>query len=235
MKAAGAEPNIQLDAPAPPGPGPDSPADPIAVAVRNAATVILVSDRPDLHVLVLERTSRAAFGPGATVFPGGAVDRGDGDPELTRRVRGLDDETADREQGIRAGGLAYRLAAVRECFEEAGILLAREAASNRRVDHDAALAAARGELNAGSLTFGEFVADARSRARRAGAAACSPTGSRPWVRRAGTTPGSSSHPRPTAKTARTTTTSSSRRLGSGRSTRSRSTPAARSTSSSRPR
>jgi 8-oxo-dGTP pyrophosphatase MutT (NUDIX family) len=147
MKAAGAEPNIQLAAPASP-----------AVAVRNAATVILVSDRPDLHVLVLERTSRAAFGPGATVFPGGAVDRGDADPDLTRRVRGLHAEAADREQGIPSGGLAYRLAAVRECFEEAGILLAREAATNRRIGHDAALATARRELNAGSLTFGDLVA-----------------------------------------------------------------------------
>ena len=41
-----------------------------AVDVRDAATVILVSDRPDLHVLMLERTSRAVFSPGATVFPG---------------------------------------------------------------------------------------------------------------------------------------------------------------------
>src|SRR5512142_3121682 len=94
------------------------------VTVRDAATVMLVSDRPDLHVLVLERTSRAVFGPGATVFPGGAVDAADREPRATARVVGLDDATASLEHGLDAGGLGFRIAAVRECFEEAGILLA---------------------------------------------------------------------------------------------------------------
>ncbi len=42
--------------------------------VRDAATVMLVRDRPDLHVFVLQRNSTLDFVPGATVFPGGAVD-----------------------------------------------------------------------------------------------------------------------------------------------------------------
>src|SRR5690349_22102925 len=98
-----------------------------AVDIRDAATVILVSDRPDLHVLMLERTSRAVFSPGATVFPGGAVDPADREPRATARVVDLDDDAASREHGLVAGGLGFRVAAVRECFEEAGILLAREA------------------------------------------------------------------------------------------------------------
>src|SRR5881396_1227863 len=90
--------------------------------IRDAATVILVADRPDLHVLMLERTSRAVFGPGATVFPGGAVDTADLDARLHQRVIGLDDRAAGTEHGLPAGGLGFRIAAVRECFEEAGIL-----------------------------------------------------------------------------------------------------------------
>ena len=141
MRAVGAEPNGQLAAP----------------TTRDAATVILVSDRPDLHVLMMERTGRAVFGPGATVFPGGAVDPDDGAPRLAERVVGLDDQAASVEQGIGRGGLGFRVAGLRECFEEAGILLARDAATGRPAQHDVALASARAELNAGALTFGDLL------------------------------------------------------------------------------
>ena len=141
MRAVGAEPNSQLVAP----------------KTRDAATVILVSDRPDLHVLMLERTHRAVFGPGATVFPGGAVDPADSAGALTERITGLDDAAASAAQGIARGGLAYRAAAVRECFEEAGILLALDAATGLPAEHDDGLAAARRELNAGGLAFGEML------------------------------------------------------------------------------
>jgi len=142
MKAVGAERSAQLVAPS-------------EVVKRDAATVILVSDRPDLHVLVLERTSRAVFGPGATVFPGGAVDPDDA--AAPERVVGMTDEAASSEQGIARGGLAFRVAALRECFEEAGLLLARDRATGRPVDHDDALATARDELNAGVLTFADLL------------------------------------------------------------------------------
>src|SRR5258708_1904771 len=142
MRAVGAEPNSQLVAP----------------KTRDAATVILVSDRPDLHVLMLERTRRAVFGPGATVFPGGAVDTGDGAGSVAERVVGIDDAAASAAQGLARGGLGFRVAAVRECFEEAGILLAHEAASGGPAQRDDALAAARTELNAGALGFGDMLA-----------------------------------------------------------------------------
>jgi 8-oxo-dGTP pyrophosphatase MutT (NUDIX family) len=142
MRAVGAEPNSQLVAP----------------KTRDAATVILVSDRPDLHVLMLERTRRAVFGPGATVFPGGAVDAGDGAGSVAERVVGIDDVAASAAQGLARGGLGFRVAAVRECFEEAGILLAREAPSGQPALHDDGLAAARTELNAGALAFGDMLA-----------------------------------------------------------------------------
>jgi 8-oxo-dGTP pyrophosphatase MutT (NUDIX family) len=128
-----------------------------AVDIRDAATVILVSDRPDLHVLMLERTSRAVFSPGATVFPGGAVDAADRDVRSHARVVDLADEEASAEHGLLGDGLAFRIAAVRECFEESGILLARDADTGAAVHHDDALAAARVLLNDGTLSFVELL------------------------------------------------------------------------------
>ena len=124
-----------------------------ALAIRDASTVILLSDRPDLHVLMMERTGRAVFSPGATVFPGGAVDAADAHSCLPERVVGIDDAEASAQQGVGSGGLAFRIAALRECFEEAGILLAYDATTNRPVEHDHALGAARDRCNAGDLSF----------------------------------------------------------------------------------
>jgi 8-oxo-dGTP pyrophosphatase MutT (NUDIX family) len=128
-----------------------------AVDIRDAATVLLVSDRPDLHVLMLERTSRAVFSPGATVFPGGAVDAADRDARSHARVVDLADDEASAEHGLLGDGLAFRIAAVRECFEESGILLAHDADTGAPVHHDATLAAARVLLNDGTLAFVELL------------------------------------------------------------------------------
>jgi 8-oxo-dGTP pyrophosphatase MutT (NUDIX family) len=116
-----------------------------------------VSDRPDLHVLMLERTRRAVFSPGATVFPGGGVDPADREPRSLQRVVGLDDRAASAQQGLSEGGLAFRIAALRECFEEAGILLAHDTERGRPVEHDAQLERAREQLNAGTLSFADFL------------------------------------------------------------------------------
>lgn len=129
--------------------------------VRDAATVMLVSDRPDLHVLMMERTRRAVFGPGATVFPGGAVDAADRDERAHARVVGIDEQEASAAQGLSEGGLGFRLAAARECFEEAGILLARDAMSGQPVEHDEALATARDDLNAGAISFVDLLESRR--------------------------------------------------------------------------
>ena len=99
--------------------------DPTTVAIRNAATVMLVRDAGEgVEVFMLRRTASASFGAGMYVFPGGRVDDADGAAEIEPFCRGLDDADASRQLGIDAGGLAYWVAAVRECFEEAGILLA---------------------------------------------------------------------------------------------------------------
>lgn len=107
---------------------PPAPFDPSEVEIRPAATVMLVRDvlagEPGIEVFMLQRTTKAAFGPGMYVFPGGRVDGVDGADEIAPFCHGLDDGAASAKLGIDAGGLAYWVAAVRECFEEAGVLLA---------------------------------------------------------------------------------------------------------------
>ena len=99
---------------------------PEAVPVREAATVAVVRDGSDgLEVFMVRRTIDAVFSPGAHVFPGGALDQADRSTELERRCDGLDDVTASAVLGVPDGGLGYFVAAARECFEEAGLLLAR--------------------------------------------------------------------------------------------------------------
>ena len=91
---------------------------------RPAATLALI--RPGaagLEVLMLQRTQSAVFLGGAYVFPGGALDSTDGDARMLARVRGLSDEAASRRLRVPSGGLRWWVAAVRECFEEAGVLL----------------------------------------------------------------------------------------------------------------
>jgi 8-oxo-dGTP pyrophosphatase MutT (NUDIX family) len=98
-----------------------------AIPVRPAATIMLLDDRPDLHVLLLRRRAGSAFVGGMSVFPGGGVDPADAEPEVASLCAGLDDPRASRRLGISSGGLAYWVAALRETFEEAGVLLAIDA------------------------------------------------------------------------------------------------------------
>ncbi len=91
--------------------------------MRTAATVLLLRDSErGLEVFMEQRHIKSDFVGGAYVFPGGAVDEEDRvDSSL---CAGLDDETASSRLGLDHGGLAYWVAAIRECFEEAGVLLA---------------------------------------------------------------------------------------------------------------
>lgn len=104
------------------------PFDPALVPVKPAATVMLVRDavdgEPEVEVFMLRRNANAVFGAGMYVFPGGRVDGVDGADEIAPFCRGLDDAAASERLGIAHGGLAYWVAAIRECFEEAGVLLA---------------------------------------------------------------------------------------------------------------
>ena len=95
------------------------------VPVRDAATVMLVRDGSSgLEVFMVRRHVDLAFAGGAYVFPGGAVDPADRHADLEPVCEGRTDADASRLLGIEQGGLAFWVAAIRECFEEAGVLLA---------------------------------------------------------------------------------------------------------------
>ena len=129
------------------------------VVPRPAATVVLLRDHPDggVEVYLLRRPGRSSFAPHAFVFPGGAVDAADGDDEVLGLAPGFDPETArtrmqldSGERGRRACA-AHHVAAVREVFEEAGVLLGRDADGGELAPGDAErLAAARRDLLAGT-------------------------------------------------------------------------------------
>jgi 8-oxo-dGTP pyrophosphatase MutT (NUDIX family) len=100
--------------------------DPRAVPLRDAATVMLVRDGGDgLEVFMLLRTFAAVFAGGMYVFPGGAVDAADRLQDVGDWCDGLTDAEASDLLEVPSGGLGYWIAAIRECFEEAGVLLAR--------------------------------------------------------------------------------------------------------------
>jgi len=94
------------------------------VPVRPAATVMLLDDRPDLHVLMVRRTARVVFAAAMWVFPGGRVDPEDHAEDFEAMFAGLSDAEASRILEVTKGGLAWWLAACRETLEEAGLLLA---------------------------------------------------------------------------------------------------------------
>lgn len=100
--------------------------DTAALPVRDAATVMLVRDGDaGMEVFLLRRNVELDFVAGAYVFPGGAVDDADRHADLEPICDGRSDEQASGLLGVPSGGLAFWVAAIRECFEEAGVLLAR--------------------------------------------------------------------------------------------------------------
>lgn len=117
---------------------------------RPSSTVVLVRETGAApEVLMMRRHERSSFG-GAFAFPGGVLDPADHDV-----ADWCDGVTADQAAQLLGDddGLAYFSAAIRELFEESGVLLATMAAPG--VDLDAA----RDALNAGRLDWARFVAD----------------------------------------------------------------------------
>ena len=109
--------------------------DPVKVPIRPAATVMLLRDHPlnGVEVFMLQRTLNAAFAKGMYVFPGGRVDANDAESTLEAHCDGMTDEEASALLGIPHGGLSYWVAVIRECFEEAGVLLARPADGQKMI------------------------------------------------------------------------------------------------------
>ena len=92
-------------------------------ALPSATLMLLRCARGGIEVLMLKRPARAAFG-GAWVFPGGTLDAADRDNSLYRRCLGVGDAHASRALSVPRDGLAYWIAAIRETFEETGVLMA---------------------------------------------------------------------------------------------------------------
>jgi 8-oxo-dGTP pyrophosphatase MutT (NUDIX family) len=101
-----------------------------AVTPRPASTILLLRDAAgtnEIEVFMMVRHYEIDFNSGALVFPGGGVDKGDQEviarPELYSGAEGLD-----------GSALSFRIAAIRETFEESGILLARPHGSDALID-----------------------------------------------------------------------------------------------------
>ncbi len=122
---------------------------------RPAATVVVVRDGAlGIEVLLLRRAERGDLNSGAWVFPGGLVDAAD--RAAQPHCRGVEPAAADARLGVAGHALDYWVAAMRECFEEAGLLYAHErdgtplaldAARSARLD------AWRGPLQRGEQSF----------------------------------------------------------------------------------
>src|SRR5947208_12589010 len=100
------------------------PAEPI-VPLDSSTVIVVRDDRGMLEVFMLERHIRSDFAGGAYVFPGGKLDDSDLDPHLAGWVDGW--EALRKQMGEPDDDLARGLmvCAIRETFEEAGILIAR--------------------------------------------------------------------------------------------------------------
>lgn len=144
--------------------------------LRLAATVILARPGSNgLETYMTRRSSRSAFAPDAFVFPGGTVDAPDASEAARARTLGLEPDRLAREFRAEVprelpageppvdstGAGALSVAALRELFEEAGVLVARDArgrpvpASLVRSD---AVQSQRDRLRGGELAFPDFLA-----------------------------------------------------------------------------
>ena len=95
-------------------------------AVRPASTLLLLRDSPRFEVLMVERHRQIEFASGALVFPGGKTHAGDLDEAWDAHASGW--------SGTDSLQRALRIAAIREVFEEAGVLLARDAGAQLDLD-----------------------------------------------------------------------------------------------------
>lgn len=123
----------------------DQPA-PDAAEPKPAATAVLVRDSAGgPEQLLLKRHRSSGFVPGAYVFPGGRLDPEDGEPALLKMLGRVP----------RGAEGAYWLAAMREVFEETGVLLARsrDGAACRDASSDEALARWREALLLGEASL----------------------------------------------------------------------------------
>jgi 8-oxo-dGTP pyrophosphatase MutT (NUDIX family) len=126
---------------------------------RASATVVLLRDtKHGPEVLLMLRNARGPFGA-SYVFPGGVNEPADA--AVHDRCHGMTDARASELLGVSANGLNYYIAAIRELFEESGILLAHRSGNDDEfvqvTDHDCD--AQRALLNDGQLQWRDFLVE----------------------------------------------------------------------------
>ncbi len=131
-----------------------------AKPVRKAATIMLVRSASNgVEVFMLQRPGRGAF-PDLHVFPGGKVETGDEGFESL--CDSLSDAVASKILSVCSNGLSYWIAAIRECFEECGVLLANQCDQEfafRNSEHIKEFDEARHALASNELDFKQFLAE----------------------------------------------------------------------------
>lgn len=138
---------------------PPVPSDP-----TPAATIVLLRDAaPGMEVLLMRRSRRAGFVPGAYVFPGGRVDGTDAMPDVIDHLDRLTSDLAAERLGLpdaQPPAIAYYLAALREAFEETGILvgLRSDGSAPPTAAEDERIDSVRDDLMQDRISFAEAIA-----------------------------------------------------------------------------
>src|SRR5580765_7657403 len=124
-----------------------------SVPARPASTVVLLRPAQPFDVFLVRRSDSIAFMGGAHVFPGGRVDDADHLAGVKAASDGAAAATSRMPDLPPDAAIAHHVAAVRELFEEAGVLLARPV----NADLTDRLELHRRQLLAGRTTFGDIV------------------------------------------------------------------------------
>jgi 8-oxo-dGTP pyrophosphatase MutT (NUDIX family) len=138
----------------------------ISSVPKDSATVILVrqAHRKALEVFLARRHVNQSFMAGAFVFPGGRLEAADADFALTKHISTKDDfhpqSLLQDNSLIKKMALSFFICAIRETFEETGVLFARTK-SGYSIDFGNAIiksrfAAYRQSLNLGNITLTEI-------------------------------------------------------------------------------
>src|SRR5260221_11089770 len=127
---------------------------PHTAEIKPAATILLLRDDPVFEVLLVKRHHQIDFASGALVFPGGKSHAGDHDRNWGSHTVGW--EAYDSEQR------GLRIAAIREVFEEAGILLAKRR-DGQPMSGEACPMAVRQAVDAGTTAFIDVARDLEGR------------------------------------------------------------------------
>lgn len=130
----------------------DGQGKPAESALIPAATILLLRDGTEgLEVFMVVRHHQIDFASGALVFPGGKVDKLDMAPGVRARADGM--------EGLDDWEFSMRVAAIREAFEESGVLLARSEQTGSLIDAGRLkkLEHYRDPLNRGEIGIADFL------------------------------------------------------------------------------